>query len=83
MDGTTHVWMVHVWRVHVEGTCGGYTCVESTYMCGGRVPYSLESTPTSERMPTPLFSPKFHLKAFLLRLYAHFLLSMRNHFMHV
>ncbi len=40
-----------------------------------------------ERTPRPSFSPKFHLKAFLLRLQAHtlktILLGMHNNFMHV
>ncbi len=44
-----------------------------------QVPYSLESTPTSERTPTPLFSPKFHLKAFLLRLYTHLKIYFTEH----
>ncbi len=37
------------------------------------IPYSLERT------PTPLFSPKFHLKAFLLRLYAHLQINFTEH----
>ncbi len=43
------------------------------------IPYSLESKPTSKITPNPLFSSKFHLKALLLRLYAHLKINFTEH----